>query len=191
VYTDEWFYDDFAQAQAAGVVTESADQRFRPYSKVPRALFAVYLVRAMAPDELKEFQASAVQVPATFVDVPPGHWAYCEIETAARLDLVEGTGEGYTYSPDALVTRAQMATMICRAIGEGTDTAWAGDASYLLYDDVPADYWAQGAIFVVDRLDLMCGDQNGWFRPSENCTRAQAITVMARLLRLLEGGAGS
>ena len=188
VLTSDWFYEDFAQARAAGVITDSADQRFRPYSKVSRARFAVYLVLAMAPDELRQSRASSAGLTPTFTDVATGYWAYDEIETAARLGLVQGTGDGYTFSPESLVTRAQMATMICRALGAGTDTAWAGDARYLLYDDVSGDYWAQGAIFVVDRLGLMCGDQDGYFRPLENCTRAQAITVMARLMRLLEGG---
>ena len=55
----------------------------------------------------------------------------------------------------------------------------------------PKDYWAQGAIVMVDYLGLMCGDADGCFRPLENTTRAQAITVMARLMRLLEGGSES
>ena len=189
VLTTDWFYEDFVLARAAGVVTEQADQRFRPYSKVSRARFASYLVQAMAPDDLTNLQHSPVQVAPTFTDVPPDYWAYYEIETAARLGLVQGTG-GYTYSPEEMVTRAQMATMICRALGGSGDAAWAGDASYLLYTDVPPDHWAQGAVFVVDQLGLMCGDDDGLFRPAENCTRAQAITVMARLMRLLEGSNG-
>ncbi|MBN1629751.1 MAG: S-layer homology domain-containing protein [Thermoleophilia bacterium] len=189
VMTTDWFYDDFALARVAGVVPDQPDERFRPYSKVSRARFASYLVRAMAPDGLKNLQNSPVQVNPTFTDVAPDHWAYYEIETAARLGLVQGTG-GYSYSPEELVTRAQMATMICRALGGGGDSAWAGDASYLLYADVPPDYWAQGAIFVVDQLGLMCGGDDGLFHPVENCTRAQAITVMARLMRLLEGSIG-
>ena len=66
VLTTDWFYDDFAQSQAAGVVVASADQRFRPYSKVSRALFAVYMVRAMAPNELAKLDGAALAGPPTF-----------------------------------------------------------------------------------------------------------------------------
>ncbi len=189
VLTTDWFYEDFAQARVAGVVTESADKRFRPYSNVSRALFAVYLVRAMAPGELEE----SVDVAASecrFQDVGLDCWAYKEIEAAARLGLVKGTGDGSTYSPDTLVSRAQMATMMCRALGFDINGDWAGNAAaaYMVFADVPEDYWAQGAIVMVDYLGLMCGDANGCFRPQESTTRAQAITVMARLLRLLGGG---
>ncbi len=192
VLTTDWFYRDFAQAQAAEVVTPSADNRFRPYSKVSRALFTTYLVRTMAPGELQRQLVVASSEP-TFGDVSGDYWAYNEIETAARLGLVLGTGDGTNFSPDDLVSRAQMATMICRALGFDINDGWAGRAAaaHLLYGDVNPGYWAQGAIAMVDYLGLMCGDTNGCFRPLESTTRAQAVTVMARLLRLLEGGAGS
>ena len=188
VRTSDWFYADFAQARAAGVVTEAADQRFRPYSQVSRALFAVYLVRAMAPAE-PETAAGPVTEDLIFEDVSATYWAYNEIQVAARLGLVRGTGDGTNYTPDAQITRAQMATMVCRAMGSDPDGDWAGAAAaaYLLFEDVPKGYWSQGAVVMVQYLGLMCGDTKGWFRPEENANRAQAITVMARLLRLLEG----
>jgi hypothetical protein len=188
VKTTDWFYADFAQAATAGVATPDADGDFHPYFQVSRALFAAYLVRAMAPAELET--APTAQ---TFTDVPSSSPAYKEIETAARLGLVQGTGDGSTFSPDKLVTRAQMATMVCRALGSDPNTGWAGDAAaaYLIFRDVPKGYWAQGAIVMVDYLGLMCGDANAYFRPGENANRAQAVTLMARLLRLLEGGSES
>lgn len=192
VLATDWFYEDFALARGAGIVTESADQRFRPYSQVSRALFAVYLVRTMAPAELGKLSGSVPATP-TFEDVDPSYWAYDEIEIAARLGLVKGTGAGSAFSPELKVTRAQMATMICRAMGADINDDWAGAAAdaHQLYQDVPEGYWAQGAIFMVDYLGLMCGDSDGRFRPLENTTRAQAITVMARILRLPGGGSGS
>lgn len=231
VFTTDWFYPDFAQALEAGVVTKASDERFRPYSKVTRALFAAYLVRVMAPSELTGSTESTPMISAggstgtttsasaetlagtaahtstdvtvgalgiaadqaIFTDVPASYWAYEEIQVAARLGLVRGTGDGSTFSPDQLVTRAQMAAMICRAMGSDPDDDWAGAAApaYLLFKDVPEGYWAQGSVVMVQYLGLMCGDTQDRFRPEENTTRAQAITVMARLLRLLEGGSGS
>ncbi len=193
VRTTDWFYADFAQARAAGVVTEAVDKRFRPYSQVSRALFTVYLVRSMAPSELDTVAAAETGETPVFTDVSPSYWAYNEIEVAARLGLVRGTGDGTTFSPDQLITRAQMATMICRALGSDPNDGWAGTAAaaYLVYKDVPKGYWAQGAILMTNYLGLLCGDTKGCFRPEENANRAQAITMMARLLRLLEGGSGS
>jgi murein DD-endopeptidase MepM/ murein hydrolase activator NlpD len=199
VRTTDWYYTDFAQAVSSGVVAPASDARFRPYDKVSRALFAVYLVRAMAPEQLSGADSTPpaglvkTDETPTFADVPVDEWAYEEIEAAARLGLVQGTGDGSTFSPDALITRAQMATMICRALGSDPNSAWANSAAaaYLIYHDVPQGYWASGAVVMVNYLGLMCGDANAYFRPAENANRAQAVTLMARVLRLLEGGSGS
>ncbi len=190
VKTTDWFYTDFTLARDAGVIVPSADQRFRPYSKVSRALFAVYLVRAMVPDDLADLTSSGgVGEAGRFSDVDSSHWAYAEIETAARLGLVQGTGDGSTFAPDGLVTRAQMAAMICRALeGQSLAVTSSSLASRAYFKDVPGGYWAQSSIVMVETLGLMCGDNDGCFRPLENTTRAQAITVMARLMRLLQEG---
>ena len=188
VRTDDWFYNDFALALDEKVVTRSADQRFRPYSEMSRAFFAVYLVRTLAATGVGSMSSAAGGGP-TFNDVDTEYWAYEEIEIAAGLGLVLGTGDGSTYSPEAKITRAQMATMICRALGLDVNGEWiASPDGEPLYKDIPGDYWAYGAIFVVNHYGLMCGDTNGCFRPLDNTTRAQAITVMARILRLLERG---
>ncbi|MCL5736222.1 MAG: S-layer homology domain-containing protein [Actinobacteria bacterium] len=191
VRTTDWYYPDFAQALNASVVTPASDGLFHPYSLVSRSLFTVYLVRAIAPGELIA-SPEATQAPS-FKDVPDGYWAYREIQAAAHLGLVQGTGDGTTFSPDSLITRAQMATMICRALGSDPNNNWAGSAAaaYLLYRDVPAGYWAQGAVVMAHYLGLLQGDAKGNFRPAENANRAQAVTLMARVLRLHEGGSGS
>ena len=123
---------------------------------------------------------------------PSSHWAHDEIELAARLGLVRGTGDGTSFSPDALVTRAQMATMLCRALGaEPGEESTGGTSASATYKDISVGYWAEGSIAMVHNYGLMCGDAQKYFRPVENTNRAQAVTVMARLLRLLQGEAGS
>ena len=85
-----------------------------------------------------------------------------------------------------------MAAMICRALDMQTMTVPVrSPPGQTLFRDIPGGYWAQKSISTVEALGLMCGDAEERFRPLENSTRAQAITVMARLMRLLEGGAGS
>ena len=187
VKTTDWFYADLTQMYTEGVVTADSDPLFHPYQKVSRALFTVYLVRAMTPEALTQYVGGMA-----FVDVPQSYWAYKEITVAARLGLVNGTDDtAKLFSPDALVTRAQMATMMCRAIGDKMDAQVVGTGSVAsrYYSDVPDGYWAQTAIADLHDLGLMCGN-DGQFRPEENTNRAQAITVMARLARMLEGGSG-
>jgi len=56
-----------------------------------------------------------------FDDVPPNHWAHDDVEELAALGIVKGEGPR-TFDPDGQTTRAEVATLIARAIRhvEGT-----------------------------------------------------------------------
>jgi hypothetical protein len=189
---EDWFRPELAKAAAAGVVEPDADGRFRPYSKVDRALFTVYLVRAMEASGKAGASSgdTGTKLGQRFTDVGAKHWACAEIEKAARLGLVRGTGDGSTFAPEQLINRAQMATMICRALGDDPELSKkAADlAAYKLYNDVGKGFWAQGAIVKANKLGLLCGDGDHCFRPDEDANRAHAIKVMARLMDGIEGG---
>ncbi len=64
----------------------------------------------------------------TFGDVPESHWAFYDVEAAARDGLMLGTGEGM-FSPDTKVTTAQFLTMIGRIVFPDA-TANEGDSWY-------------------------------------------------------------
>lgn len=51
-----------------------------------------------------------------FTDVPTTHWACADIEALAAGGLVNGKGDG-VFDPDAKLTEAELATIICRAKG--------------------------------------------------------------------------
>ncbi|MHB0980000.1 MAG: S-layer homology domain-containing protein [Thermoleophilia bacterium] len=189
VHAGDWFFDDLSLVYVAGIVNGSADGTFKPYAPVTRAHFAAFLARAFAVDAL------AVPVPKTptFSDVPSSFWGYTEIEAAARSGLVRGTGDGTRFSPGAPITRAQMAAMLCRAVGldqEPTEAAAVPVLQMRVFSDVPQDYWASSDIAAAYGAGLVSGGSDGRFRPEETTTRAQAATVIARALRLQEGSVG-
>lgn len=61
-------------------------------------------------------QVSPAPAVASFIDVPTNHWAFQHIEALAASQITAGTGGGY-FSPDANVTRAQMAVFLAKALG--------------------------------------------------------------------------
>ncbi len=61
-------------------------------------------------------QISPAPVDPTFPDVAPGYWAFQEIEALAASGITTGYPDG-TFRPTAVVTRAQMATFLARALG--------------------------------------------------------------------------
>ena len=190
IHPADWFYEDLAQVYVAGVVKGGRDGLFRPYEPVTRAQFAAFLVRAFAPAAL----GRPVPAGPVFADVPRDFWGFAEIAAAAEAGLVRGIGDGARFAPNASITRAQMAAMICRALtptgppaGSGPTLA-AGEVR--VFADVPLGYWAAGEIADAYALGVVSGSSDGRFRPEETTKRAQAVAVVARALRLQEGSAG-
>jgi hypothetical protein len=184
----DWFYYDLSYAYAAGVVQGGNSGDFRPYGEVTRAQFAAFLARAFLPHELD----AAAAAPQVFVDVPSWFWGYPEIQAAAAAGLVNGTGDGVRFAPNAPITRAQMAAMICRAVRPvdaepGGSPPEGEEPAPPMFSDVGAAYWAAAEIAAACDLGLIRGDSSGLFRPEETANRAHAISVIARALRLLEG----
>ena len=186
VRVTDWFYADLTVAYAADVVNGSGGV-FRPYGPVTRAQFAAFLVRAFAPEGLT---APVPQSPV-FADVPASFWGYREIAAAAAAGLVRGVGDGTRFAPNAAITRAQMATMLCRALATDGLSNATTQPTTRPFLDVPSGYWASVDIALARDLGLIDGGSDGRFRPEETTNRAQAVTVIARGLRLIEGGGGN
>lgn len=187
VAVGDWFFDDLTLVYALGVVRGSDNGTFRPYQQVSRAQFAAFLARAFLPELLDR----GPSVP-TFADVPATFWGYTEIEAAVEAGLVRGTGDGTRFSPNSPITRAQMAAMLCRAVGLDEQTmAAAAPAEMRVFPDVPQDYWAAADIAAAHAVGLVSGGSDGRFRPEETTKRAHAATVIARALRFHEGDAGA
>lgn len=183
VTQNDWFYPDLELLYVAGIVKGSAQGRFFPYANITRAQFTAFLARAFLPDKLAAAQATS----RTFGDVGPSYWAYPEIQAAAQVGLVRGTESG-RFFPDSNITRAQMAAMLARAaetLGIRGDQSLASNKGRpLAFSDVSQSYWARVEILRVAELGIMEGRSDGAFRPESKAERAQAVAVLARMLRL-------
>jgi DNA-binding beta-propeller fold protein YncE len=105
-----------------------------------------------------------------FRDIQPGTdggWArfYVEELAGAVPSIVAGYGEGQ-YRPELAVTRDQMAVYIARAAGLDTSGA-TGD----VFHDVPADWWAAGAIEACAAAGIVSGFPDSTYQPQTVVTR--------------------
>src|SRR3712207_1261842 len=74
---------------------------------------------------------------ATFVDVPPNHWAYQAIETLYWNGMTTGCSQSpHRYCPDAPITRGQVARFLVRTVRGGSYTP--PPATGQVFADVPA-----------------------------------------------------
>ena len=101
--------------------------------------------------------------------------AYAEaVEYLNDVGIMQGDDKG-NFNPDKNVTRAEMAVIICRMLGEDTS---ATDGT--VFSDVPANHWANGFIIKAAELGIVSGYGNGKFGPSDTVTYEQAVTMAIR-----------
>ena len=93
-------------------------------------------------------------------------------ENAQNWAKEKGISDGA--NPNAAINRAQMVTMLWRAMGQ---PAAASGASFA---DVPADsYYAQAVAWAIEN-GITAGVGGGRFDPNSTCTRAQIVTFLYR-----------
>lgn len=156
-------------------MTGISNNRFAPDHVLTRAEAAVILVRAF------ELQPASGKKAASFTDIS-GHWAKDEIQTAAMHGIVQGTGNG-KFSPDARLTRQEMAVMLDRILNTGEP----GDVKNPYSDISPEiNYWSYDAILRMTHSKIFTGNPDGTFRASEDTTRGQMAVLMERVAPYLK-----
>jgi hypothetical protein len=149
-----------------GIVSGYPDGTFKPEQPITRAEFTVMLVKAfnLPAEGNKVFDDTA------------GHWAQGFIAAASDAGIVSGISVG-EFAPDALITREQMAVMIVNAAKIATS-----DEELTLIDQNSISAWARNAVASAVSAELIFGYPDQTFRPQDNASRAEAVSVIARAL---------
>ena len=168
-----YYYDAVLWAAEGGIVTGTDAVHFSPDASCTRAQLVTFLWRAAG--------SPVVNYAMNFTDVDSGAYYAEAVRWAASEKVVEGT-TAETFAPDAVVTRAQVVTMLYRfAKAQGMDTTQGGMAirEFDDFDAVPA--YALEAMDWAVNAGVLKGDNNRLL-PQDNCTRAQIVTMLYRAL---------
>jgi len=162
---------------AKGAIEGRGAGKFDPKGNVTRAEFAKMLIRAF------DLESEGNEV--TFKDVDAKAWYAPYVASAAKLGIINGRTTT-TFAPNATITRAEMATMIARAVQsvQGTGKVADEDAALKAFSDadkINATLKA-GVAFAADN-GLIIGN-NGKFLPQNNASRAEAAVIMYRAINL-------
>lgn len=139
-----------------------------PESDITRAEVATIIYRLLDEDERNKAKTKE----NVFTDVNEGDWFNTAVSTLASLELVKGrTTE--TFEPNAFITRAELATIFARMVEVEYD-------GKVLFSDV-SGHWAESYINEAATAEWIVG-YNGLFRPDDNITRAEVMTLVNRVL---------
>lgn len=112
----------------------------------------------------------------SFTDIS-GHWAADDINTAARIGVVNGYDDN-TFKPDHIMTRAEFTVMIARAFRFHED-----EAPLANFTDI-TDNWAKNEIQRMSSLGILKGYPDQTFRPNQTISRAEMVEILCRILNL-------
>ncbi|OKP94360.1 S-layer homology domain-containing protein [Paenibacillus sp. P46E] len=168
-----WAAASIQQALSMGMVKGYLDGTFRPNHSVTRAEFAVMLMNVLKP------QGAGAQL--TFTDTATiGAWAQSAIAQAVQAGIITGYEDG-GFRPNAEITHAEMAVILAKALGVTTEVKTATGFA----DDKDIPVWAKGSVDFVKEAGIVQGKGENAFAPQESATRAEAVTVLLKLLAQL------
>jgi len=114
--------------------------------------------------------------PVTFIDVPPEHSFFADIEWLADSGVTGGYTDG-TFRPGAQITRGSMAAFLYRYAGEPPFTA----PSTPTFDDVPTNHVFYDEVEWAAAAGITGGYADGTFRPAASITRGSISAFFYRL----------
>ena len=130
---------------------------------------------------------SKVEVKATFMednsvlnffyDVPNGAYFYEAVKWAVKNGITTGVGNDL-FAPEQPCTRAQIVTFLWRAAGSPEPKGAASGMT----DVVSGSYYEKAVAWAIEN-GITTGTTTSTFSPDATCTRAQAVTFLARALK--------
>lgn len=145
------------------------DGNVHPQGNISRAETATIFFRLLKADT-RDGNLTAENV---FADVANGKWFNKAVSTMAKLGIVKGRS-AESFAPDAPITRAEFAAICARFNTKPTNTSNS-------FSDI-SGHWAEAEIERAVAFGWIAGYPDGTFRPDTYITRAEAMTMINRVL---------
>ena len=148
------------------------DSTVRPQNGITRAEVATIFFRLLT-DETRNANSTKTN---SYSDVAAGAWYNHAVSTLSAMGIVKGDSHG-KFNPNAPITRAEFAAIAARFDDKADTTA-------VDFSDI-ASHWAKDEISAAANNGWINGYTDGTFRPNNKITRAEAMTLVNRVLKRL------
>ena len=146
-----------------------SDGTVRPNANISRAEVATIFFRLLK-EEVRDGNLTTENI---FADVTDGQWHNKAISTMAKLGVVKGR-RADRFDPDASITRAEFAAICARFNTKPVENSGS-------FSDI-SGHWAENEIERAAAFGWISGYPDGTFRPDARITRAEAMTMINRVL---------
>ena len=141
----------------------------RPQNSITRAEVASIFFRLLE-DDVRDANYTREN---SFTDVSSDAWYCSAVSTLSAMGILSGYPDA-AFRPNASITRAEFAAIATRFDADGDKTPAS-------FDDI-ANHWAKDEIAVAANNGWVNGYEDGSFRPQNNITRAETMSLVNRVL---------
>lgn len=166
---NHWGEKNILSASSKYYVQGMSENLFSPDTNVTRGEFSAMLVNMLG---------LPLKYTNSFHDVSEGEWYYTYISTAKEKGLLNFESS-MNFNPNAPLTREEMSYMLSKAL------LLMDKSSISTYDNNYSDSGSIGedykdTVSLCRQFNLMVGAE-GYFRPKDYATRAEAVTVLLKI----------
>ena len=154
-----------------GIVSGVTETTFEPDREITRAEIAALMTRAL--------KLTSTNTDLVFTDVDSSSWYAKEVAAAAAAGLM--TGYDGQFRPEDNITREELAVVVMKAytlLGKSLST---GKLEQFADRNEISD-WAKTAVDQAVSVGIINGITSDTFAPTDNATRAQAASLIKRIL---------
>ncbi len=191
VAADAWYDAAVDFVAAVDLMKGTGDNLFEPGATMTRAMVATVLYRLADSPDVKDLKCD-------FTDLTQD-WYKNAVIWAANAGVTNGT-TATTFSPNAPITREQMATMLCRfllgesgSVPEGAElTELKAALASIFADGASISPYALQPVFMMNAMGVMNGDaaEGGnlpTFRPQDQMKRSECAKVLLNVYEIIPG----
>jgi hypothetical protein len=164
-----WAHDCILALIQNDVIDPDSERRIRPDDYITRAEAAVLMGRALKLEESEETSTG-------YVDNVPT-WARGYVIATSEAKVFKGY-PGNIFKAYGNITREEMTAVLIRAFRENSTS----DIRLDFTDEADIADWAYGNVAKSVEDGIVIGYENNTFRPKAYMTRAEAFTIVCKLL---------
>lgn len=170
-----WAEEYIQKLYEKGIISGIDEKTFMPGRPITRAEFTQIIVNSL--------KIPYREAGLHFNDVTEKDWYYKSVSSAAAFGIVVGRPDG-SFAPNEFITRQDMAVVIAKFLEKKHDGNLEGMGKGLVFaDSGNISEYARDSVAAVVSQGLMVGKPGNMFDPKGLTTRAEAVTVICKLMK--------
>jgi len=180
VSSSDWYYEKVLYCANRGLVLGTSSNTFSPHQGMSRGQFITILGR------LENLKTSNYKGTAGFKDVKNGDFYRPYIVWAKKSGIVGGRSSE-AFAPNDILKREEMSAIIARYLRYKKIQLKKDKGTAKEFNDAgEIASFAKADVKMLKEAGVILGDSSGYFNPKKTLTRAEGVTIFAKLHGILQ-----